>query len=84
MAWEVLDLPRMHRSMRAIELLAAESPRAEFFAATRRLPLELLRQRFDVAPLLVQRATAAASAAVIPDAAGMLHGMRGYARVLRR
>ena len=42
-AWEVLDLPRMHRSMRAIELLAEESPRAEFFAASRRLALELLR-----------------------------------------
>ena len=33
-AWEVLDLPRMHRCMRAIELLGEESPRARFFAAT--------------------------------------------------
>ena len=77
-AWEVLDLPRMHRSMRAIEALADESPRAEFFAATRRLPIELLRQHHDVAPLLVERATVAAGAAVIPDAAGMLHAMRAY------
>jgi hypothetical protein len=77
-AWEVLDLPRMHRSMSAIELLAEESPRAEFFAATRRLPLELLRQHFEVVPALVQRATVAADAAVIPDAAGILHAMRGY------
>ncbi len=52
-AWEVLDLPRMHRCMRAIELLAEESPRAAFFAASRRLPLELLRRHLDVAPLLV-------------------------------
>jgi tetratricopeptide (TPR) repeat protein len=77
-AWEVLDLPRMHRSMRAIEQLAEESPRTEFFAATRRLPLELLRQNLEVAPLLVECAAAAAQTAVIPDAAGMLHGMRGY------
>ena len=77
-AWEVLDLSRMHRSMHAVELLAEESPRAEFFAATRRLPIELLRRNFDVAPLLVDRATAAADAAVIPDATGMLHGMRAY------
>ena len=77
-AWEALDLPRMHRSMRAIELLADESPRAEFFAATRRLPLELLRGRTDVAPVLVDRAVAAAARAVIPDAEGVLHGMRGW------
>jgi hypothetical protein len=77
-AWEVLDLPRMHRSMRAIELMADESPRAEFFAASRRLPIELLRQHVDVAPLLVARADAAAEAVVIPDAYGVLHGMRGY------
>src|SRR3954447_2935852 len=59
-AWEVLDLPRMHRSMHAIELLADESSRAEFFAATRRLPVELLRQNLDVIPLLVSRAQVAA------------------------
>jgi hypothetical protein len=77
-AWETLDLPRMHRSMHAIELLADESPRAEFFAATRRLPLELLRLRFDSVPLLLHRAAAAADAVVIPDAPGVLHSMRGY------
>lgn len=78
-AWEVLDLPRMHRCMRAVELLGEESPRAMFFAATRRLPLELLRRNHEIAHLLIDRATAAATQAVIPDAEGMLHGMRGYA-----
>jgi hypothetical protein len=77
-AWEALDLPRMHRSMRDLELLAAESPRAEFFAATRRLPLELLRHHLEVAPLLAVRATNAAALTVIPDADGVLHAMRGY------
>src|SRR6185295_4068234 len=66
-AWEVLDLPRMHRSMHAIELLAEESPRARFFATSRRLPLELLRGRVDVVPMLVEGAEAAAAEAVIPD-----------------
>jgi hypothetical protein len=77
-AWEVLDLPRMHRCMRAIELLGDESPRARFFAASRRLALELLRGNDDAAPLLIRRAESAAAEAAIPDAEGVLHGMRGY------
>ena len=81
-AWEVLDLPRMHRSLRAIELLGEESPRAEFFAATRRLPLELLRANLDAVPMLVRRAAAAAEQAVIPDAAEVLQAMRGYAALV--
>jgi hypothetical protein len=78
-AWEVLDLPRMHRSIRELELVADESVRARFFAATRRLPLELLRGNYDVAPLLVQQAKTAASASPIPDAFGVLLSMQGYA-----
>ena len=81
-AWEVLDLPRMHRSMYDLDLLAAESPKAEFFAATRRLPLELLRHHLEVAPALVERATNAAAQAVIPDADGIVHAMRGYTAFL--
>lgn len=61
-AWEVLDLPRMHRCMRAIEVLGDESPRARFFAASRRLALELLRHNVRVGPLLVEQAEAAAAA----------------------
>ncbi len=78
-AWEVLDLPRMHKSMRALELVAEESPRGRFFAATRRLPLELLRGNNDVATLLIEQAQAAATAAPIPDALGVLWSMQGYA-----
>jgi len=77
-AWELLDLPRMHRSMRAIEMLAEESPRAAFFAASRRVPLELLRHNLAVLPTLVAQAATAAEAVVIPDAQGVLHNMRGY------
>lgn len=78
-AWEVLDLPRMHKSARALELVAEESPRARFFAASRRLPLELLRGNNEAAPLLIEQARAAASAAPIPDAFGVLWSMQGYA-----
>ena len=81
-AWEVLDLPRMHRAMHAIELLAEESPRARFFATSRRLPLELLRGRVDVVPMLVEGAEAAAAEAVIPDGDGVLHSMRGYSALV--
>ena len=81
-AWEVLDLPRMHRSIRVIEQLAAESSRAEFFAATRRLPIELLRLNLGVVPLLVERAVAAAGKAVIPDAPAVLHAMRGFTALI--
>ena len=83
-AWEVLDLPRMHRCMRAIELLGEESARARFFAATRRAALELLRHNVEVGPMLLAQAEAAAAEAVIPDADGVLHGMRGYLAWIRR
>jgi hypothetical protein len=78
-AWEVLDLPRMHRSQRALEVLAEESPRAGFFAASRRLPLELLRGNVSVARLLIEQAESAAGSAPIPDAFGVVLSMRGYA-----
>jgi hypothetical protein len=77
-AWEVLDLTRMHRCMRALELLGEESPRARFFAASRRLTLELLRQHHDVVPLLVEQAEAANAETVIPDGEAVLHNMRAY------
>lgn len=77
-AWEVLDLPRMHRSMRMIELLAEESPRAAFFAASRRLPLELLRGNNAASARLIAQAEAAAASTAIPDAHAVLYAMRGY------
>ena len=77
-AWETLDLPRIHRFVHAIGLLAEHSPRAEFFAASRRLPVELLRGRTELTTSLIERAEAAGRAAVIPDADAVLHAMRGY------
>ncbi len=77
-AWEVLDLPGIHRSLRAIEAMADESAKAEFFAASRRLPVELLRGRLDLAPALIRRSAAAGAAAAIPDGEAVLHAMNGY------
>src|SRR5262249_24857754 len=49
-----------------------------FFAASRRMPLELLRGNLAVVPMLIDQAEASAEEAVIPDAYGVLHNMRGY------
>ena len=54
-ACETLDLHGMHRQMRALELLGEESPRALFFAASRRLMLDLLRGRTDTSDQLIER-----------------------------
>jgi hypothetical protein len=80
-ACEALDLPSVHRHMRALELLAEESPRAEFFAASRRLMLDLLRGRTDTAAQLIDLASHAAEKAELPDAWMVLGSMRGYAAV---
>ena len=53
----------MHRQMRALELLGEESPRALFFAASRRLMLDLLRGRTDTAEQLTSVAAKAAEQA---------------------
>ena len=47
--------------MRALDRLGEESPRAMFFAASRRLMLDLLRGRTDTAPQLIAVATEASS-----------------------
>src|SRR5215204_648215 len=51
-AAETLDVSELNRQMRALERLGEESRKALFFAATRRLMLDLMRGRTDtVAPL---------------------------------
>ena len=60
-ACEVLDLQSIHSNMRALEHLGDESPRALFFAASRRLMLDLLRGRTDTAPQLISVATEASN-----------------------
>lgn len=81
-AWEVLDVPRMHREMRALERLAERSPRAAFFAASRRLALDLLRGRTDTAAELRRRASGAARRTPVPDAEAVDHAMVAYTALL--
>jgi hypothetical protein len=81
-AWETLDLPRMHRETRALELLGEESSRARFFAASRRLVLDLLRSRTDTLPVLRAVAEQAAREVFIPDSFGVLHGMSAYTAIV--
>jgi hypothetical protein len=77
-ACEELDVPAMHRQLRALELLGDESPRALFFAASRRLMLDLLRGRTDTAARLAGVAAEAAEKASLADAWLVLKAMRAY------
>ena len=77
-ACEGLDLPAMHRQMRALELLGEESSKALFFAASRRLMLDLLRGRTDTAARLMGLASAAAEQASLADAWMVLKAMAAY------
>jgi hypothetical protein len=82
-ACEALDLPAMHRQMRAVELLGEESVRARFFAATRRLMLDLLRGKTDTADRLLDVASEAAAGAELADAWMVLTAMESYAAAHR-
>ncbi len=81
-ACEVLDLQAIHRQMRALELLGEESPRAMFFAASRRQMLDLLRGRTDTTPLLAEVAATAAEHASLADAWMVRKAMHAYAAAM--
>lgn len=78
-ACETLDVQSIHRQMRALERLGDESPRALFFAASRRLMLDLLRGRTDTANQLTNIASPAAEQASLADAWMVLKAMQFYA-----
>ncbi|WP_185736097.1 hypothetical protein [Nocardioides sp. LS1] len=80
-ALELLDLPAMNRQMRALELLGEESSRALFFAASRRLTLDLMRGRTDTAAELVAVADRASEQAGLADGWLVVASMRAYAAV---
>jgi hypothetical protein len=82
LAWEVLDVSRMLREVRALELLADESPKARFFAASRRLALDLFQGRTDTLPALRAAAEDASRLTLVPDAFGVLHTMVGYSALV--
>lgn len=74
---ETLDVTEMNRQMRALERLGEESRRSLFFAASRRLMLDLMRGRTDTSPRLV--ALAEETADELADGPVVLGAMRGYA-----
>jgi hypothetical protein len=78
-AAETLDVSELNRQVRALERLGEESRRARYFAATRRLMLDLMRGRADtVAPLI---ALAEEVADELPDGPMLVMGLRGYSAV---
>jgi hypothetical protein len=77
-AYEHLDLPRLHRHLHDLEVLGDESPEARFFAASRRLAVDLMRGVFDTAPYLRQQAAEAAGQVFIADGDAVLHAMTAY------
>jgi hypothetical protein len=78
-ACEVLDVPAVHRQLRALELLGEESPRALFFAASRRAMLELLHGRTGSVHRLQDVAGEAAKQASLADAWMVVKAMGFYA-----
>jgi tetratricopeptide (TPR) repeat protein len=80
-ACERLDVPAMHRQLRGLERLAERSPLALFFAASRRLMLDLLHGRTDTVERHCTIAGDAAERVFVPDGWKVLAAMRGFAAV---
>jgi hypothetical protein len=78
-AAETLDVSALNRQVRALERLGEESRRALFFAATRRLMLDLMRGRTDTVAALL--ALAAETADELPDGAMVVAALTGYSAV---
>lgn len=75
-AVETLDVAGINRQMRALEQLGEESRRSLFFAASRRLMLDLMRGRTDTVARLV--ALAEETADELADGHLVVGAMRGY------
>ncbi|MFP5345918.1 MAG: hypothetical protein ACLGIA_02660 [Actinomycetes bacterium] len=77
-ACERLHVQAIHRHLRALDELGTESPRARFFALSRRWMYDMLRGRSDRAPELVAGAENAGEEAGLADAWMVVHAMHGY------
>jgi hypothetical protein len=78
-AAETLDVTELNRQMRALERLGEESRRTLFFAASRRLMLDLMRGRTDTMPRLL--ALAEETADELADGHLVVGALRGYGGV---
>jgi hypothetical protein len=78
-AAETLDVSELNRQVHALERLGEESRRARFFAASRRLMLDLMRGRTDtIAPLV---ALAQETVDELPDGELVVSALIGYGAV---
>jgi hypothetical protein len=77
-AAETLDVAGMNRQMRALELLGEESTKARFYAASRRLMLDLMHGRTDTIESLVRIAEDALAELDLADGFMVIACMRGY------
>jgi len=78
-AAETLDVSELNRQVRALQRLGEESRKALFFAASRRLMLDLMRSRTDtIAPLV---ALAQETADELPDGELVVSALVGYGAV---
>jgi hypothetical protein len=77
-AAETLDVAEMNRQMRALELLGEESTKARFYAASRRLMLDLMHGRTDTIEPLVRIAEDSLAELDLPDGFMVIASMRGY------
>ncbi|WP_297623526.1 hypothetical protein [Nocardioides sp.] len=77
-AAETLDVAGMNRHMRALELLGEESTKARFYAASRRLMLDLMHGRTDTIEPLARIAEDALAQLELPDGFMVIACMRGY------
>jgi hypothetical protein len=78
-AAETLDVSELNRQVRALEKLGEESRKALFFASSRRLMLDLMRDRVDTAgPLL---ALVRETAGELPDGELVVSALTAYAAV---
>jgi hypothetical protein len=78
-ATEVLDLAELNRQLHALEVLGEESRRARFFAASRRLMVDLMRGRTDTIEPLVAMAEETSDA--LPDAFMVVSCLVGFGAV---
>ena len=78
-AAEILDVSEINRQVRALERLGEESRKALFFAASRRLMLDLMRGRTDTIGSLM--ALAGETADELPDGELVVTALIGYGAV---
>jgi hypothetical protein len=78
-ACETLDVPAVHRQLRALERLGEESPRARFYAVSRRFMYDLLRGHDDAVRGHVAAAAEALREVDLADGWMIVTSMRGYA-----